>query len=184
MSFFATASASFLGLAAGLSLEWWKSSRAHTESLCVEICNFIASAADVGSEYWLTEPKEENTKILESRLVGFQHRISGYSEIINKRLYNEDVLIIENSLTDFFDSLTGGDFSSETRLKDEKKSKEIQDYASISIVSIRSSLLNKVSFHNTIKHHKTNIFIVAALSLFLITFLFFTSLCAYSIMFG
>ena len=140
----------FFGVVAGLSLEWWKSSRSQTAALCDEFCSVIAEAADAGAQYWLMAGVDPQAPLWETRLHGFQRRITGYNVLLTGRLHDDALDEIQTSLAHLFTKLTGGEFGEPTRAPDVVNAKCVQDQAGESILSIRRGFFDTVSFQETL----------------------------------
>ena len=149
-TFLSAALGAFLGLFAGLALEWWKSDRADVHDLCKDFCDLIAQAADAGAAFCLTAPDKEDAALLAAQIIGFQNRIDGYNTILIDRLPPESVDEIDANLGHFFRSLTGGDHDDPSRKVSMENAIAVHDCAGAAIVSIRRASYEKLSFSGMI----------------------------------
>ncbi len=140
----------FFGVVAGVSLEWWKSSRQFTATLCDQFCALIAEAADASARYWLMDGSDPEAALWETRLYGFQRRIIGYNVLLTGRLHDDALDDIQTSLAYLFDGLTGGEFGEPTRIRQIIRAKSVQNQASDSILAIRRGFLECVTFREVI----------------------------------
>lgn len=148
--FLSAAFGAFLGLLAGLALEWWKSDRREVSELCEGFCELIAAAADAGAQFWLTSPNDPNCAFLSARIVGFQNRISGYNTILIGRLTADSIDDIDRALGRFFQSLTGGDPDDPARQISKERALLLHDRASAAIIAVRRASFDRLSFSRAI----------------------------------
>jgi hypothetical protein len=88
--------------------------------------------------------------ITETRLYGFQRRLSGYNAIICNRVHDEGADDIQTALAVLFDALTGGQFGSPGRQPDIAAARKAQDAGADTILAARRAGYETASFKKTI----------------------------------
>lgn len=136
-SFWTPAITGFIGLCAGVLLEYFKSGREDVRDLCKGFAQLITDAADVGAEFWLTAADDPKAKLLLARVNGFQRRIDGYLTILGGRLDREAFEEVESGAANLLRCLTGGDPDAPDRMPAFQQACEIHDAAGAVVVSIR-----------------------------------------------
>ncbi len=62
---------------AAFGVQWIKSGRDELRLICDEFCKVSGEAADVASGYWLKKGNDDQLRLLEARIIGYQSRLSG-----------------------------------------------------------------------------------------------------------
>jgi len=112
---------------------------------CDDLCRTASNAADLASDYWLSEASEGNgDKLIEARLRGYQSRIMGHWVNLEDRFLEKDATPIRRANVRLFDALTGGEFGSSGRKVDLFRAAEAQDATAELEVLLRRALRNTI----------------------------------------
>lgn len=118
----------------------WKFHRDERSSRLDELCRALLEAATLAAEYWATEFRDEpQQRVQEARILGAQALIDGIYADLRGVLRQEDSEKIDNSLSELFEIMSGGDFSVKNRAKDPARIASPIQAASAAVVEIRRS---------------------------------------------
>lgn len=138
------------GVLAGISAQWWRSSRDELRLLCEDFCRLASEAAELGGAYWLLPASDHLIPMSEARLNAYQRRLAGYNALVGERLHKEGTEQIDEALIDFLDALTGGTFGTVDRQPDMDRMGACHDKAADVVLSIREGFIRAVSFRERI----------------------------------
>ena len=129
-----------IGATITLLFNMWKLHRDERSSRCDELCKAINDAASLAAEYWFKEYESENEQSVdEARLYASQIHIDGSFEQFGLFLTSKSETEIVQALSDFYDALTGGDYSVAKRRADMGRGKQVYALASLLSLSIRKA---------------------------------------------
>lgn len=110
-------------------------------------CTEINDAADLATEYWLTEPalhlRNPSAPLhgLEARLIGRQNRLQQLALALASQDGRFSIEQIENKLLpDLFEAMTGGEFQVEGRVISPERARLVQSAAAILNGELRGAL--------------------------------------------
>jgi hypothetical protein len=144
--FLSAAAGALVGLASGLSIEWWKSSRDELAAVCEGFCADIVNSAEAACLVWGSSATDRDNALNTARVLGFQRRLSGYNALVTRRLHDAALDDIQSALAAYFDACSGADFDSPERKPDDSRIRTIQDAAADVILAVRSGFADKVDF--------------------------------------
>ena len=139
--------AAALAAAFTLIVTWLNAHRKSLEDQCQEYERAVREAADLASEYWLCPADNPGLRLMEARLVGFQHRLTLMSQIAFEPFSSLQKELLKTELADFFDACTGGEFGTTDRAVDTGRCAEAQAVAAQ--ISLRVLKANKDSVRLT-----------------------------------
>jgi hypothetical protein len=114
------------------------------------LCTEINVAADLATEYWLTErpqPAPVEIRRLEARLVGRQIRLQELLTALTAHDKKLATAPIERLLLDLYDSMTGGDFRVQLRPLDLDRAQMVQAQAAALNGELRRALAHRFRRH-------------------------------------
>lgn len=150
-------------IGAGITLffNMWKLHRDERSSRCDELCEAINDAADLAASYWFQIYKSDNDQLLEeARLFASQIHIDGSFEQFGLFLTAKSETKIAQELSDFYDALTGGDYSVPKRNVDMVRGRQAYALAGLLSLSIRKAYretLPLFSLAQTYHHNKRRV---------------------------
>lgn len=109
-------------------------------------CTEINDAADLATEYWLTEPAHElkdssaPLRRLEAQLIGRQNRLQELAIALAAQDRRFPINPIDKALPDFFEAMTGGQFRVEGRAADTEHAQLAQSIAAMLNGELRRAL--------------------------------------------
>jgi hypothetical protein len=125
----------------------WKYRRDAYASRVDEFCKLIFDTADLGAEYWMTkkikkkdaEVGTEKVLLTETKLDGFQRKISLFASILRVQVRVADKDKMSLLIADFFDALTGGNFGADARVTDPARARLVYTTGADLVAHLRAT---------------------------------------------
>jgi len=140
-----------IGYASAFAIQWWKVSRDEFKSGIDDLCKLIDEAAHAGSEYWLTAAEDPRRGFLEARVTGLQERLAGLHFTAFKRLARSQRNPAVECILNLMKALTWDGFYVADRPPNPALAREVQLWASRSVVAARSAFAGSLSFRAIIR---------------------------------
>jgi hypothetical protein len=134
-----------LAYASAFTVQWWKVSRDEFKSGIDDLCKLIDEAAHAGSEYWLTAAEDPRRGFLEARVSGLQERLAGLHFTAFKRLAKSQSDPAVDCILRLMRALTWDGFYVADRPSNPELAREVQLWASRSVVAARSAFAGSLS---------------------------------------
>lgn len=154
-----------VGFASAGGLRWWQYRRDLWMGRVGRFQDSLFDAADCATEYWLVQDetpadapgpqhaeRDQDRRIAEAKLLGFQSRMDGLFASISERLLDSDRAKAEQILRKMTDALTGGNFGSRRRPIDIPRSQSAQTYAAELLVVTQLAADNALSVFGTLRY--------------------------------
>ena len=131
---------------ANVAVQKWRYRADRLGASIEELCTEINAAADLATEYWLTErpqPSPVELRRLEARLVGRQIRLQELLTALTAYDNKIGIAPTERLLPDLYDSMTGGDFRVQLRPLDLDRAQMVQARAAALNGELRRALAHR-----------------------------------------
>ena len=131
---------------ANVAVQKWRYRADRLSANIEELCAEINAAADLATEYWLTErpqPSPVELRRLEARLVGRQIRLQEILTVLTAQDKKITTAQTERLLLDLYDSMTGGNFRVQLRPLDLDRSQMVQAQAAALNGELRRALAHR-----------------------------------------
>jgi hypothetical protein len=131
---------------ANVAVQKWRYRADRLGASIEELCTEINAAADLATEYWLTErpePSPIELRRLEARLVGRQLRLQELLTALTAHDKQIRIAPIESMMPDLYDAMTGGDFRVQLRPLDLERAQMVQARAAVLNGELRRALVRR-----------------------------------------
>lgn len=131
---------------ANVAVQKWRYRADRLGASIEELCKEVNAAADLATEYWLTDrpqPSPVELRRLEARLVGRQLRLQELLTALTAYDKKIGIAQIEPLLPDLYDAMTGGDFRVELRPLDLDRAQMVQAQAAVLNGELRRALAQR-----------------------------------------
>lgn len=124
-----------------LFVTWLKAHRDSAKASVDDFNKVLNDAADLAAEYWLKKTNDDDTPLMEARLIGMQMKVLELSNIAQSSFDHLNKEILALDIADFLDACTGGDFGVAGRPVNTQKARQAQSLcAQISARMLRAHI--------------------------------------------
>ena len=138
--------------AANATVQRWRHRVDRLGAAVEQLCNEINNAADLSTDYWLTEAahqlKDPSTPLrgLEAQMIGRQSRLQELTLALAAQDRWFSIQTLEDALPDLFEAMTGGDFQVEGRPVSHDQAQLVQARAAVLNGELRRALGRRLRY--------------------------------------